>query len=291
MPEVSELVVPVPTLDQNVADQSETDVIETPADGGTDTTETVAETDEQKNARELAEQRERSEKKSRGVQKRLDELTADKYAERAAREAAERRADQLLYEMQQRQQQPKPQGEGPPRREDFTDYEEFVRKSAVYEARQTVQAEWNERQQQVARQQQEFHAQQAAAALQRDVNSKLSTYAKDHPDIKDVIASHDEQVPMPAAFAVMTHKDTGALMEFMGNNREFVVSLQSMNPVAQQLAIGELAATLRSKPPQVSKAPAPGTTVGPRGSTNKDVRSMSADEYYDHITKGRGKKK
>ncbi len=291
--EASEVVAPVPTLDQTVGQTSETDVQDTSVQSDSaDTVETVAETDEQKNAREVAERQERSEKRARGVEKRLAELTADKYDARSRADAAERRAQEAERRLQEREAaQPKPQNNGAPSRDDFTDYEKYLEAKTEWIADRKADARIAEREQKFVEQQRVTRSNEAAAALQREVQQKLAAYEKDHPDMRDVISSHDETVPEYAAFAVMRHKDTAPLMEFLGRNPEFVVSLQKMDQVEQGLAIGELAATLRKQPPQVSKAPAPGVPVGPRGSTNKDVRAMTADEYYDHITNGRGRKK
>src|SRR5262252_5004355 len=75
------------------AQQSELPIEETGGQAGVaDTPEQVAETDEEKNARELREQQERSERRAKGVQKRLDELTRDKYDANARAD----RLEQLL---------------------------------------------------------------------------------------------------------------------------------------------------------------------------------------------------
>jgi hypothetical protein len=70
-----------------------------PAPGATDTPEQVAETEEQKNARVLAEQEARSAARRDAVQRRFDEMTArDK--------AKDRQIEQLLGVLQAREQKP-----------------------------------------------------------------------------------------------------------------------------------------------------------------------------------------
>lgn len=98
--------------------------------------------------------------------------------------------------------------------------------------------------------------------IQTNLNQSQKEFGKTHEDYADVIDSHDEIVPAPAALAVMQHRDAASLMYHMGNNPDFVLQLQQMEPLQQQVAIGELAASLRSGSPRVSKAPSPGRPVG-----------------------------
>lgn len=275
-----------PAQESEVVDQT----IATP--GAADTPETVAESDEAKNARELSEQRERSEKKARGVQKRLDELTADKYAERAAREAAERRADELARRFQEFQQRgPQAQSAQEPRREDFSDYEQYIRAVARHDAQQhadrLVQERLTQQQQQWQQQAQAREAERQAADLQRDLSQKQQAYAKIHPDYFDVVNNEDIDVPAHAAMAIMRHKDAPALMYQIGQNPALAESLQGLDPMSQVLAVGELAASLK-RSPQVSKAPPPGSPVGKPGSGGSGS-PRNIDEYYASITRKKGK--
>jgi DNA primase len=232
--------------------------------GATDTPE-VVETDEQKNERVQAETRERAEKRARGVQKRLDELTADKYAERQRAERAEQRLQQIEAERQQRQA-PQPQNDGEPDQSKYDDYGKYLRDVARWEARQeAAQAAAQARQQWEAERQQETTAREVAATL-HTFEQRREAFAKATPDYDDVVESLSD-VPMGPQNAamvrtIMRRADSAELLYHMGKNPALAQQISRMHPEDQIAAVAELGIAIRSKAPQASKAPPPGKAVG-----------------------------
>jgi hypothetical protein len=226
-----------------------------------DTTETVAETDEQKNARELAEQRERSEKRARGVQRRMDELTADKYAERERALRAERLLEQMWQQRQPGTQQPAEEQE--PQREQFSDYEDFVAAKAEFRAAKRAEAILAKRLDGAAQASREMQVQAEASQLRQRFVAKQQEFAKTTPDYFDVVNTEDVRVPEATAALLHTMDDAPQVIYHLAKNPETAARLWNEPPVRQAILLGQLSATLKGTP-QVSKAPEPGKPTGAR---------------------------
>jgi hypothetical protein len=227
-----------------------------------DTTETVAETDEQKNARELAEQRERSDKRARGVQRRMDELTADKYAERQRAERAERMLEQYWQQRQPGTQQQTAE-EQEPQREQFSDYEDFVAAKAEFRATKRAEAILAKRFEGVAQASREMPVQAEASQLRQRFVAKQQEFAKTTPDYFDVVNTEDVRVPEATAALLHTMDDAPQVIYHLAKNPETAARLWNEPPVRQAILLGQLSATLKGTP-QVSKAPEPGKPTGAR---------------------------
>ena len=258
MPEVDQQVA---TPDSNVVPTSDIPAEETEQEStevAADTTETEAETDEQKNERTLREQKERSDKRARGVQKRIDELTADKHAERAGREAAERRLDSLMAQQQQR---PVVQGTDEPQRSQYDDYEKFIEARAEWRADKAVERRMAQTTQQWDYQRQQAEVQRQAQSIATDFQRKLEEGRKTIPDFDEVIADAADVQVGNAFPAIATSDNPAALMVYLGKNPDVAARLAMMPPVLAAREVGKLEAKLQSGP-QVSKAPSPGKPVG-----------------------------
>lgn len=257
--------------------QSEAPIVEAPA-GVTDTPETVEETDEQRNARELAERKKRSERQYQGVKRRIDELTADKYAERQARERAEREAETLRSWIQQ-QQQAKQQSpnDGGPRRDQFDDYESYIAAKAEWSAEQRANQAVEQLRTRMAQEQAQAAQFLQAAQLAQAHQARVKEFAKANPAFAEVMDS-DVDVGT-AARAIVEMEDGPAVMLALHQNPEIAERLRASSPYMQGIILGQLSASLKSRPP-VSKAPAPGTPVGSKpASTHKDPSQMTDAEF------------
>jgi len=258
MPEVQEQVV---TPDPNVTQLSETpvDEVEQGDAVAADTTETVAETDEQKNEREIKAQQERTEKRARGVQKRMDELTADKHAERSAREAAEKRFDELL-KVTQGKTVPAP-SDAEPQRGQFDDYEKFIEARAEWRAEKAVERRMAQHTQKWDEQLQQQEVQRQAQTIANNFQQKLAEGRKSIPDFDEVIADSQDIQIGNALPAIASSDNPAALMVYLGKNRDVTARIAAMPPVLAALEIGRIESKLVASP-QVSKAPSPGKPVG-----------------------------
>lgn len=257
----------------------ESEVVEqTTSPGAADTPETVEETDEQKNARVIQEREERSRKRAESIQKRINELTADKYTERQRAERLERQLEELSKQ-QRAAQQPKAGDDDPrPKRDAFDDYDEYQvalgRWAARQESRQIAQAErqrWQAEQQQAS-------AHQQVARIAQEHGKRLQAYAKANPDFAEV-TKNEAVVNDAAAVLLATLPNGPALIHALHRSPELVDQLNDTPPHLMGVVLGEISASLKNRPPQVSQAPAPGTPVGGKAAPAKSLADMDYDEY------------
>lgn len=280
----------LPAADDAVHSSEVVDQVDDALPGATDTPEQVAETDEQKNERVAREAEQKAERRRSGWQRRLDEVTREKHELR-------RQVDQLI-QVQTRQHQPQQapaqqQGDELARRadEDFADWVER-KATAVAErkALERVQAALSERE----RRESQGRYMQQAEQVREQFEGRMAEFAKATPDWSDVVANNDEvNVPDAAAVLLHTMNEGPQLLYAIGKNPKLATELQRAAeadgrgpPIRQSMVLGRLSASLKSAPARVSNAPPPGTPVGARGGpANKDVKNMTRDEYYAHITR------
>ncbi len=227
-----------------------------------DTTENT-ETDEQKNERILRERQERSRRAASRVQQRFDELTRDKYAERAARERVERELDELRRAS--RQQQPQ-DGDGAPKRDQFDDYESYIEARASYRATKEMVGRLEAMQRQVAEQQRAEHElRERNSVLQAiaDSTAKFRSQAKDFDDAMEAIADIPSSPILERAIA--TADNPAAILYALGKDPERARNIAMMDPLQQAKMIGKIEHELRSTSVRVSNAPAPGKPAGAKG--------------------------
>lgn len=197
----------------------------------------------------------------------------------------------VLAERQRAQQpQPEPQGDGEPTRDQFDSYEEFVVAKAKHESNKL----WHQRMTEAARYAQQAQAQQQEQFAAREHAKRVEEFAKKTPDFDAVIEQAADLELPPVASRAITRIPNGAQVLYeIAKNPAIVRQLHSMPGEAQLFFLGQMSAGLAARPLQISNAPSPGKPVG-ASSTNAtptDVKNMNRDQYYDHITKGAGRKK
>lgn len=228
----------------------------------------------------------------KGVQKRIDELTRARYeAEERGRQESEQARQEALYWRQQAEAMK--QQIGPPKADQFGDYEKYLQALAAHEAekiaeqriQQERQASWEMQQ----RQAQEYQRQQAAMQYQATLNQKLEAATKKFPDFVEVVSSPElPGLQGTAAFNAILESEVGAeVMYYLGKNPAKAHQIASLSPVAQAREIGRIEAAIESGK-TVSNAPPPPASVDAKtGTATKDPRRMTIDEYYNHITRQR----
>lgn len=260
---------------ENTAPQTDTQV-----SGETVTPEqNVAESDEQRNERVLSEAREKAEKRASGVQRRIDELTADKYAERKRAEELARQNELLLQQLKgSRPSEAKQDDQGPPKREQFQDDWSFINANTEYIAQQKAmeavrQASETARQNMLRQQ-----AEQQQARLDYEFTSRQKDFIKTAPDYLEVVQSSDFPVPGNVLQLIKALPDGPAVTYHMAKNPDIAKQFFSTPPELHGFILGQISATLKSTP-RVSNAPAPGKTVGAKGGTSTEPPS-DPEQYY-----------
>jgi predicted XRE-type DNA-binding protein len=220
----------------------------------------------------------------RGVQKRIDELTRQRYeAEERGRQEAEhwrRQAAELHEQLQSTQrasQRPTLESSG-------NDFERYVADSARYEAAIAAQTQLQERERvwyetQQAQQQQAMRQQQVAA-YQQAVQARVSEATKKFPDFMEVVTA--AELPgmqgTPAFNAAMESDHFAELAMYLGKNPEKAHQILALPPISQVREIGRLEARIAAG--QITtKAPPPPGTVGSNSPAGVDPRRMTDDEW------------
>lgn len=274
MPE-AEVVDQTAVAGNETAQLSETAVekTEVAVAGATDAQQTVVETDEQKNERVQREAQEKAEKRSRGVQKRLDELTAEKYAER-------KRADELQALLKQTLERGQPKAEtvqGEPTQgadESLADY--LVRK-AVHISEQKASAIVERERKTSQETAQRTEAKRTEATVLREYQARQKEVSTTIPDFMETMEDADIAVPTPVYQMIMRIKEGPLIAYHMAKKPELAQQFFSSPPEMHGVLLGQLAATLKA-PQKTTTAPAPGKTVA--STAGSDNAPPSDPEKY-----------
>lgn len=191
--------------------------------------------------------------KPRGVQKRLDELTANW-------RAAERREEELrrvIAQLAQQQQPPQPQPIAQPQPsvnakpvlEDFNSYEEFTEALTDWKATQTVQSVLQQRE-----------AAEAAARAQREQAERAQTWQQraseastKFADFHSVALNPDLPVSPAMADVIQSVENGPDVLYHLGKNPAEAARIAALPPTQAAFALGSLAASLKTPARQTPK--------------------------------------
>lgn len=236
------------------------------------TTETVAESDEQKAERLLKAKQIREDRARRRVQDRFNEMADE-------RRSLQRQVEQLTALALGRTQQPVPQ-DAEPKRDSFDSYEAYLEAKAEWKAERKVESALaRDRQERQQREQQQGVAQQTqhvAAEFER----RQSEFAKQHADYREVVLENDDvQIP-DSALALIPMLPEGHVAAYaIGKNPDLAQSLWGKPPYVQAAILGQIAAAFKSSP-QVSNAPPPSKPVAPRAVPSADISDTDSTEEW-----------
>jgi hypothetical protein len=230
-----------------------------PVESAQETQQTPApvETDAQK------EEQARDER-GRFVQKRINELTREKYEARRQVEAMRAELEQLRAQTQPRQPAPNPQ----------EDPEGYIRHLVREEARGYVESD-----RAVSAQQQEQARFQTLAQQHAERAVKFSAEHPDYAEAEDNLVHVLGQDPMLAEI-LMTSEHGPLVVHHLGTHLDEAVQLAAMPPHMRIAHVARLEARLSApKPKPVTNAPAPVPTVGGGASASKDPERMSVEDW------------
>ncbi|WP_312707295.1 hypothetical protein [Stenotrophomonas sp.] len=223
-----------------------------------------------------------AQRQNKGVGKRINELTREKYEAIRRAEAAEQRANEL--EKKSQQGAARGAAEGKPKLEDFDfDHDQYVdaltdwRLNQKLAERETIE---HQRQQQSQEQEraQQFH-------------SRLSAYQAANPGKWEAAT----QAPVnftPSMLEVIATSDIGPqIAVYLTENLDRADEISRMTPFAAAAALGRLEASMGAaksiatppKPTSVTKAPPPPSTVGGGSVVRKDLASMDVADHLEAV--------
>lgn len=223
-----------------------------------------------------------AQRQNKGVGKRINELTREKYEAIRRAEAAERRAQELESKGQQGASKPAT-AEGKPKLEDFDfDHDAYVDALTDWRVNQKL-AERETSEQERQKQSQE---QERAQKFQ----TRLSAYQAANPGKWEAAT----QAPVnftPPMLEVIATSDVGPQVAvFLAENLDRADEISRMTPFAAAAALGRLEATFSAnkpatppKPTSVTKAPPPPSTVGGGSVVRKDLASMNVADHLEAV--------
>ena len=219
-------------------------------------------------------------KPPRGVQKRLDELTANW-------RAAERREEQLRQLLAQQLAQPQPPQTFQPTQpqptnerpvlDQFDSYEAFTEALTDWKATQAVQTALQQREAAQRQAEEQRQQQERASTWQQRATDATSRYA----DFQDVALNPSLPVS-PAMAEVIQSVDNGPdVLYHLGRNPAEAARIAALSPAQAAFALGSLAAALQP-PSKATPRPVPqpiNPLAGGSAAPATDPDKMSSDQW------------
>lgn len=210
------------------------------------------------------------EKKPKGVQKRLDELTRQRYE-------AERDRDywrDLAMRTVEPPKAPEPEvPQGKPQASNFGTYEEYTEALAEWKVREMISAQ----QEQNARQAEA----QRAQAVEQSFQQRLSAFSAEVDDFHEVALNPSLPVTKDMA-AIIKESDMGpALLYHLGKNPNLAREIADLSPTAMARRLGRLEEQLLApKPKTMTDAPEPIKPVsGGTANSMSDPMKLSPEAW------------
>lgn len=209
----------------------------------------------------------------KGVQKRIDRLTQEKYRLRAELEFLR------SQQPQPQQAQPAQQAQQPsqaPKLEQYNSIEEYLDALADHKASQKFDhlAKEREAKESQTRQQKEV------AKLHEGYTKQTEQARQAYEDFDDVVQDPDLPISQAMAEAIMRSSNGADVAYYLGKNPDQAARIASLDPFSAAVEIGRIAATVvRPQPRKTSNAPPPIQPVGARATPVTDPDKMSTDEW------------
>jgi hypothetical protein len=194
------------------------------------------------------------------TQKRINKITAEKYAEKRKAEDLQRRYDELVASQ-------KPAETKAPTLEDY-DYDEsaFNAASISFQVKQGMALESQRLQQEGITTRQEAANQQRADTF----NAQVAEVTLKHPDYQDRIKTLPE-FKQDTLDAIMSSEKGAEIALALSDQLDLAEEIANASPMVAAMKLGELSARLGVKPPiRTSAAPSPIEPLSSGGSLNKD---------------------
>jgi hypothetical protein len=204
--------------------------------------------------------------KEDGFQKRINKVTADKYAEK-------RRADELQRKLDEALAKPvnADQGKMPTLEDHDFDDAAFNAATIKYQVAEAVKSQAEAAQQTAAK----ASAEQSQAAF----NERIAALNKsDFADVANAIP----ELPNGVADALVQSENGAELVYHLGTHLDMADKLATMSPQQAMMELGRISANMSAQPNiKLSAAPDPIEPISSGGSLSKDLGEMSMDEIYN----------
>ena len=223
-----------------------------------------------------------AQRQNKGVGKRINELTREKYEAIRRAEAAEQRAKALEEKSQAGAAKQGGQGEKP-KFEDFDfDHDAYVEALAEWRVKQTLA----ERDTSEAERAQQNKAQEQSQQFQ----GRLAAYQTANPGKWEAAIQAPVNFTPPMLEVIGTSDIGPQIAVYLTDNLDRAHEISLMTPYAAAAALGRLEASMSAartatppKPTTVTKAPPPPSTVGGGSVVRKDLASMDVADHLEAV--------
>lgn len=189
----------------------------------------------------------------KGVQKRIDKLTQQRYE----REARIRELEAKIAESERKAQESQPE----PDPTQFDTWEKYLEAKVKHEADKRIRE------------------------IERlaGFNERAATVRQQNPDFDAVLQSAATGVSDAVMETILETEDGPSVAYYLAKNPTELYRLNAMNERQQVLELGRISSRLSAKMPErkVTNAPPPPPAVKAAGSTQKSVSDMTDKEYLE----------
>jgi hypothetical protein len=183
-----------------------------------------------------------------GFQKRINKVTADKYEERRKAEEADKRADDLQRRLDEIEAN-KPTLKKPTIEDHDYDDEAFSKADVAYQVQEQVKDELATQRAKQSKIDQDVKAQQSLDRFnERVIESGIEDFAKKADSIP--------QLPAGVADAIMELDNGVGMVEHLYSHLDIADALAGMTPMAAMMEVGRISANLSVKP-EIKQSAAP----------------------------------
>lgn len=200
----------------------------------------------------------------KGVQKRIDKLTQQRYE----REARIRELEAKIAESERQAQESQPE----PDPTQFDTWEKYLDAKVKHEADKRIREIEGQR-----------TIQQKNAERLAGFNERAATVRQQNPDFDAVLQSAATGVSDAVMETILETEDGPSVAYYLAKNPTELYRLNAMNERQQVLELGRISARLSAKMPErkVTNAPPPPPAVKAAGSNQKSVSDMTDKEYLE----------
>ena len=272
---------------ETATEQTETDLSKTgETDGSVTSEEQIAETEEEKNTRILAEAaetaRKREEKRQNGVQKRMNEITAEKHAERQRADQLAAMNERLLAAIEGKSSQSQVSN-AEPTRDQFDSYEDFLTARAEFRAETKAVEATRKAIEEFTHKQQETQTISTLEAERQQVEKQFlerrSEVMKKFPDYQEVVEDWDPKLPADVIDLIVKIPEGPLLSYHLAKNPALEAQFRNQPAHMHGILLGQLLTTLKSTAKETA-APKPGKPVTGKSTSTEGGYSGDPEGYY-----------
>jgi len=208
-----------------------------------------------------------------GVQKRIDRAVRQKYEAEAETKVLRERISQI--ENIQRSQ-PRQQEAGEPKLDQFDNIEDYVAAKAGWVADKRINETLTAREKAQA----DKNAQSENDRVEETWQKRVMTAQTEMSDYDDVVGSSDINFNEPAVITAIKQSNIGPkIAYYLASNPDIADEIADLRGIAAIRAIGRIEAKLEGTKSNMTKTPAPISTVGQKASITKSPDKMTDAEF------------